>query len=145
MLKPPRTNSQTPQPLSKMRMVESLSRHDGSHRGCDACFAIKVKTISFTPSSMPSRHIGAVKTIALDKQRNKDLPAYERLVKSGAQPKATVGAAELESRATTKVEVNTGTIFGKEAPRAERANQEIRQAQREMERDVKKKMREDSR
>lgn len=78
---------------------------------------------------MPNRHIGAVKTNALDKQREADLPAYARLVKQGVQPPSTVGAAALEKGASTKIEVEMGKVFGdKMANRVERVQGEITDA-----------------
>ena len=92
------------------------------------CFRCKLVSIDFAPSAMPNRHIGAVQTNAIDKQRNKDLPAYKRLVQSGLQPPSTVGAAALETMATTNTEVNLGRVFGKLAPRVEQGAKDLKEA-----------------
>ena len=110
--------------------------HDGRHTDCPPCFAIKVKTVQFAASAMPSRNIGAVKGNALDKQRERDLPAYKRLVDSGVQPPTTYGAADLEAGASTKIEVELGRTFGDMANRVERAQQEISEAMQPYKKDA---------
>lgn len=65
-----------------------------------------------------------------DARREKDLPAYKRLVDSGVQPKATVGAAAVEATASTAIEVESGINFGKDANRAQRMQNELGEAMR---------------
>jgi hypothetical protein len=43
---------------------------------------------------------------------HRDVAAYKRLRKDGLQPKSVKGAAELESRAGSAWEVNTGQNLG---------------------------------
>lgn len=58
---------------------------------------------------MPTRSTAASQKEFAD-ATNRDLPAYKRLRDSGLQPKATSGAAYIESRATERFEVETGQI-----------------------------------
>jgi hypothetical protein len=44
--------------------------------------------------------------------REKDIAAYRRLRADGLQPKTTTGAAQLEARADSKWEVETGQMIG---------------------------------
>ena len=48
---------------------------------------------------------------AVEKQWDKDLPAYKRLRQGGHQPPSTDGCADLEARATTAFEIEAGEIM----------------------------------
>lgn len=69
--------------------------------------------INFSPSAMPTRNSDVALRNSHEKQLEKDLPAYARLRSEGMQPKSTVGAAEIESRANSRYEVESGTIVDK--------------------------------
>ena len=70
-------------------------------------------SVNFSPSAMPTRSSDAATRNAHEKQLERDLPAYKRLRAEGLQPKSTVGAATLEQGASTKYEVESGTIVDK--------------------------------
>lgn len=53
----------------------------------------------------------AMQINALEKQWDKDLPAYKRLRAHGFQPPSTDGCADLEARATTAFEIEAGEIM----------------------------------
>jgi hypothetical protein len=72
-------------------------------RGCCASFGEHAR--SLTLSAGPSA------TARKESALSKDLDAYARLVRSGAQPKGIDGAAELERFATTKHEVEHRNII----------------------------------
>lgn len=46
-----------------------------------------------------------------ERQLDKDRPAYKRMRDEGLQPKSLKGAAEIEKRATTRFEVESGRIL----------------------------------
>lgn len=75
------------------------------------CFGCKVASVSFSSSAMPTRS-GVAEQDRYIKTRHKDVAAYKRLRADGLQPKSTTGAAELESRASSKWEVETGMNLG---------------------------------
>lgn len=52
-------------------------------------------------------------TSQMEKQWEKDMPAYKRLRDNGLQPKNIDGAAKIESGAETKQEVQAGVILNK--------------------------------
>ena len=55
----------------------------------------------------------------------KDRPAYKRLREEGLQPHALKGAAELEARASSKWEIESGRILPeRDAKRVDAANAE---------------------
>lgn len=92
------------------------SFRDEALTACPDCNGAVTKyygSVNFSPSSMPTRSSDAATRNAHERQLEKDLPAYKRLRDEGMQPKSTVGAAELETRATTKYEVETGTLVDK--------------------------------
>lgn len=70
---------------------------------------------------MPSRTGAAFRQWKAEEVKlERDGEAYKRLRKDGMQPMKIDGSADLESRATTKFEVNSGMVFdnaaqGKEA------------------------------
>ena len=53
----------------------------------------------------------ALQIDAVEKQWDKDLPAYKRLRQGGHQPPSTDGCADLEARATTAFEIEAGEIM----------------------------------
>jgi hypothetical protein len=79
-----------------------------NHDGTGDDYGCKLRAVSFAPSAMPNRHPAAADEKALDRRLNRDLPAYKRMVDAGIQPKATRGAADIESRAHEKFEVEHG-------------------------------------
>ena len=86
-----------------------LRTHDGSH-GSD-CFGCRIQSVSFAASAMPTRKVEAVRAKATEKSWTKDHAAYRRLRKEGLQPKSSKGAAEIEIRASSKFEVESGRII----------------------------------
>jgi hypothetical protein len=50
----------------------------------------------------------------MERRWERDMPAYKRLRDNGLQPKGIDGSGDLETRASTQVEVEMGKIFRKE-------------------------------
>lgn len=74
--------------------------------GCDGdllCFKHKLRSIQFNPAPAPQT--------LMERRWQRDMPAYKRLRDSGLQPKAIDGSADLETRASTQIEVEMGHIF----------------------------------
>ena len=72
-------------------------------------FAEKVRSISFAASAMPTRSSAADEKKAW-KKLDKDMDAYKRLRGDGVQPASMRNSADLESRAETKMEIESGTV-----------------------------------
>jgi hypothetical protein len=92
-------------------------KHAEKHPGLDVegCFGCKVAGVSFPASIMPSRSSGAAHARWVNDTEarwHKDMPAYKRLVQDGLQPPKIDGCAELESKARSKVEVESGVLSG---------------------------------
>lgn len=88
-----------------------MARHQPSSDCPDNCFGCKIQSISIAASAMPTRSMAA----SIEKNTevmHKDAAAYKRLRKDGVQPKSVKGAAELEKRAASKWEVETGMNLG---------------------------------
>lgn len=88
-----------------------MARHQTSPSCTPDCFGCKIQTISVAASAMPTRSEAA----SIEKNTeimHKDVAAYKRLRKDGVQPKSTKGAAELEKRAGSKWEIETGMNLG---------------------------------
>lgn len=69
-----------------------------------SCFRCKLVSVRF----------GNVDELAerrIEKQQERDLPAYQRLRANGIQPKSTRGCAELETRAHSQLEVELGGLI----------------------------------
>lgn len=86
-------------------------QHFGQHD--ESCFACKIKSISFAASAMPTRKPEAVATTQREKQLVKDRTAFKAMRDQGIQPARLKGAAELQDKASTKHEIETGKILGK--------------------------------
>lgn len=72
----------------------------------EGCWLCKMRSVSVSPAAMPTRRdIRYSSTVQTEKNWNKDIPAYRRLVKEGIQPEGVDGCAELEATANTKEEV----------------------------------------
>lgn len=67
-------------------------------------------SVGFAASAMPTRRAGVAATEAKETALSADLTAYRNLRRNGVQPKAIDGSATLETRATERVEVETGYI-----------------------------------
>jgi hypothetical protein len=85
-----------------------VDKHWGQHD--DDCFLCKLTSVSISGTAMPTRSPEVVQTKAVEKQMNRDLPAYKRLVESGVQPRSTKGAGDVETRATERFEVERGMV-----------------------------------
>jgi hypothetical protein len=92
-----------------MKPATHLLDEDGNH--LPGCFPCKLKSISFAPSAMPTRHPEAARAAVKDPKLEKDREAYRRLRRNGEQPKHVGGSAELETKATSSAEVATGIIY----------------------------------
>jgi len=68
-------------------------------------------SILIAPSSMPTRS-EAARVERETEIMHRDVDAYRRLRKDGLQPKSVKGAAELERRAGSRWEVETGHNLG---------------------------------
>lgn len=88
-----------------------MARHIPSDTCAPDCFGCKIQTVSMAASAMETRSQAA----SIEKNTaimHKDVEAYRRLRKDGVQPKSTKGAAELEKRAGSKWEIETGQNLG---------------------------------
>lgn len=93
-------------------IVQSMS--DNALTVCSVCNGLISRVydgVFIAPSSMPTRSEAA----NVEKQTeimHRDAAAYKRLRKDGVQPKSVKGAAELERRAGSKWEIETGMNLG---------------------------------
>jgi putative FmdB family regulatory protein len=77
---------------------------------CDVCNGPINRTygsVLIAPSSMPTRS-EAARVEKETEVMHKDVAAYKRMRKDGVQPKSIKGSAELEQRAGSRWEVETG-------------------------------------
>lgn len=70
------------------------------------CFKHKLRTIQFNGK-------GPTAPTLMEKQWDRDRPAYQRLRAQGLQPKSIKGSADLEGRANSQLEVELGHVFDK--------------------------------
>jgi hypothetical protein len=86
-------------------------RHITTENCAEDCFGCKIQTISIAASAMETRSEAA----QIERETTKmhtDVAAYKRLRKDGVQPKSVKGAAELERRAGSRWEIETGMNLG---------------------------------
>lgn len=85
----------------------------GAPKICPHCDGPLVQVL--TPPNLsatvtPSKRPEAVALVEREKQWNRDMPAYKRLVQSGIQPQTIDGAAEFEKHANSPLEFKLGRI-----------------------------------
>lgn len=77
----------------------------------EGCFNCKLLTVGISATATPSRSGPVVAKVQSDKAFGRDGDAYKRLRKQGLQPRQIDGSAELEARAESRVEVESGKIL----------------------------------
>jgi len=87
-------------------------KHAETHPTLDVegCFGCKIASTSFGSNSTTTRGAAVANTNKTERGWQKDMPAYKRLRKNGLQPRQIDGCAEIERRATTAEQVETGRI-----------------------------------
>ena len=92
----------------------------------DECWYFRVASVSVASSAMPSRRPEAVSTLKAEQKLVKNRSAYKAMVEQGIQPASLGRAAELQDRASTKSEIETGRILPKKlAGKVEEAKKEL--------------------
>ena len=79
----------------------------------DGCFGCKLGSLMLAPSVAATTEWGAA---ALREKRKEerwavDMPAYKRLRQQGYQPARIDGSADLESKASTRFEIESGRVY----------------------------------
>ena len=87
--------------MSDEQVFES---HTGQHLDCGPCFAIKVRSVSFTGAGADQRRHD-------DKTRSRDLESYQKLRRQGYQPKNVFGSTEIAAQANTKWELEHSVVM----------------------------------
>lgn len=92
-----------------------MIKHQETHPTLDVpgCFGCKIAHVSVPASVTPTRRDGARHAKWVNETENrwhKDMPAYKRLVQDGLQPPRIDGCAELEAKATSKHEIESGRV-----------------------------------
>jgi hypothetical protein len=87
-------------------------KHAETHPTLDVegCFGCKVASTSFGSNSTTTRGAAVANTNNTERGWQKDMPAYKRLRANGLQPRQIDGCAEIERRATTAEQVETGRV-----------------------------------
>jgi hypothetical protein len=108
-----------------------LKTHGETHFEPTTCFGCKILTVGVAPSAMPSRHPGAANNVFREKALVKDLAAFKRMRLAGLEPRATRGAAKVESEAESTFEVATGQMAHTMAKGRDGASSKISQRGKE--------------
>jgi len=87
-----------------------IRTHGVDHWDPDACWGCRVQTVQVAPSAMPSRGEGRHCAIAKaeDRKLSKDMTSFKRMMEQGLKPKSLTGAAEIESKCGSALEVERG-------------------------------------
>lgn len=89
---------------------QSIRSEPGADHTCGHA-AVRIFTAPrISVAATPSKAAVARDAVAREGRWDKDMPAYKRLRDNGLQPKSIDGCAELETRATTKTEVERGRV-----------------------------------
>lgn len=87
-----------------------IKTHFGQHG--EECFGCRIQSVSFAASAMPTRKPEAVGTAKAEKQLVKDRTAFKAMRDQGIQPARLKGAADLQDKASTVREIETGKVIG---------------------------------
>lgn len=82
----------------------SIEEHIGQHQDCPPCFRLKLGSIQF-------QGIDAGQHRFTDKERDRDMSAYQQARRSGLQPKNVFGSAEIMAQAETKFEAEHHVVM----------------------------------
>ena len=80
-------------------------------RGCCPDQRTHYLSIGISAAAMPTRSGPVIAKLQSDKAFDKDGAAYKRLRKQGLQPRQIDGSAEIEVKAETRVEVESGKVL----------------------------------
>lgn len=124
-------------PLYTFRCLDCLNMFDIRLKidetygeACEKCGGVVRKyygNVRLAPSVMPTRsNIDFAASKANEAAKQRDMAAYKRLRGEGHQPPSINGSADLERRAGTKHEINSGVILKEEGrKRKENALNEV--------------------
>lgn len=84
--------------------------HQQTHPTLDVegCFACRVSGVRMGMNTTTTRGQNVESINRTERNWQKDMPAYKRLRKEGLQPKSIDGAAEVEKKAESRFQVETG-------------------------------------
>lgn len=83
-------------------------------RGCCATQLDHYRSIRLSAEATPTKRSKRYEEITQrEKNWEKDIPAAKRLFKQGVEIKSVDGAAEMEAKATTKLEMESGQLMNK--------------------------------
>ena len=87
-----------------------IRTHGETHYDPDTCFGCHVLGVQFAPSIFTTTPGGAKAADNNRRERGlvKDLDAFKRMRTAGQQPRATRGAAKVESQAESEYEIVSG-------------------------------------
>ena len=87
-----------------------IRTHGVDHWDPDACFGCKVQTAQIAPSAMPSRGDGKHCAIAKagDRALSEDMTSFKRMMEQGLKPHSLTGAADIERKCESALEVERG-------------------------------------
>jgi len=76
----------------------------------DGCFACRISSVSMDSSCTPNRRSHAFGVNQTESRWDKDMAAYKRLRADGLQPNKIDGAANVEKKAETVFQVESGHV-----------------------------------
>lgn len=94
-----------------MHYAQGVACGVGCPRGCCASYREHVASIGIAAAALPTRKSGVIVGNAKDSNLGHDRDAYKRMRESGLQPERLQGAAEVESKAETRLEVERGVLL----------------------------------
>ena len=94
-----------------------IRTHGETHYDPDGCFGCHVLGVQFAPSIFTTTPGGAKAADNNRRERGlvKDLDAFKRMRTAGQQPRATRGAAKVESQAESEYEIVSGQFAHEKA------------------------------
>lgn len=76
----------------------------------DGCFGCKIAHVAVSSSATPTRRRETHQIVEKEKRWDVDMAAYKRLRQDGVQPAKIDGSANVEKKAETKFQVESGFV-----------------------------------
>jgi hypothetical protein len=103
--------------------MTATPHNDPRHPHSPTCFGCKVAGFGIGAKAFVTRNPGLVDRKKTEQEYEVNRPAYVRLKKEGLQPKKFTNAAEVEKRAVSKFEIESGHDFKGDEKKGKKADE----------------------
>lgn len=92
----------------------------------EGCYACRIGQVTFGSGTSETKTGGSGGSLKMERQLEKDRPAYKAMKDQGLKPGKLIGAHELMTKAETKFEIESGKLMPGKAKEIESAVKEFK-------------------